>query len=237
MAALAAEAALDAPRASMMAAPRFLNCGNELVVEPCHVHLIEGRRTGHRGVMKVRVHGRRVVAPHCEPLDLRDRRAGLRRQLCQRPVVVETHHGCEVARIEVGRVALGDQAVGIGRIADHENLDAARGMVVQGLALHREDRRVGFHQFAAFHARSARPRPDEERIVRTLEGGIRIVGGNDVLHQRERAVVDLHDHAVQGTHRGRNLQELKDHGLVRSQHLPRKRPGTRGRSRVGRRRR
>ena len=133
--------------------------------------------------------------------------------------MVEPHHRREVAGIQVGRVALGDQAVGVRRIADDEHLDVAGGVVVQRLALNRKDRRVGFEEFAPFHAWAARSRSDQQGDVGILEGDVRIVGGHDSPKQGKRAVVDLHDDAFEGTHGRRDLEQLQYHRLIGSEHF------------------
>ena len=80
-------------------------------------------------------------------------------------------------------------------------------------------------------------RSDEQRVVRVAERGVRVVGLHDVLEQRERAIFELHRDAAQGVERGRDLEELEDHGLVRPEHLAATRRGTGGCNRSGRPRR
>ena len=63
-------------------------------------------------------------------------------ELADGPVVVEPGHRREPRRVDLGRVVHRDQAVGVGRVADHEDLDVGGRAVGQRLALHREDRAV-----------------------------------------------------------------------------------------------
>ena len=86
----------------------------------------------------------------------------------------------------------------------------------------REDLAVDREQIGALHARLAGHRSDEQRVVRVAERGVRVVGLHDVLEQRERAVFELHRDAAQGVERGRDLEELQDHGLVGPEHLTRR---------------
>jgi hypothetical protein len=136
MAALAAEAADDRPRALMMAAPRWRTVGMYVSAYQawsftssaafCAVHL---------GVEQVGELGGRVVAPDRHLGDVVDRGAGLGGELGHGTVVVEAGHRGEAARVEVGGVVHGDERVGVGRVADHQDLDVAAGCRRQRLAL------------------------------------------------------------------------------------------------------
>ena len=92
-------------------------------------------------------------------------------------------------------------------------------MIVQGLALHREDRRVGFEQVAALHAGGAGAGTDEQAVVRAVERDVRIVRLDDAREQRKGAVIQFHRHAAQGIESRRNLQQLQDHRPMPAEHL------------------
>ena len=64
-------------------------------------------------------------------------------ELADGAVVVEPGHRGEPPGVEVGGVALGDQRVGVGRVADDEDLDVALRARAEGLALRLEDAAVG----------------------------------------------------------------------------------------------
>ena len=81
--------------------------------------------------------------------------SSLRGELGDGPVVVEPGHRGEPRRVDLRGVVHGDQAVGVGRVADHEDLDVARRAVGQRLALPREDLAVGRQQVGALHPRLA----------------------------------------------------------------------------------
>src|SRR5262249_3597048 len=55
---------------------------------------------------------------------------------------------------------------------------------------------------------------DEERVVDALEGLARVVAGLDAVDQREGAVHELHDDAVQRAERGRDLEHREHERLV-----------------------
>ena len=71
----------------------------------------------------------------------------------------------------------------------------------------------------ALHALRARPGADEQRVVDARERAVGVVGLLDAREQRERAVVELHRHTVERGQRGRDLEQLEDHGLVLAEHL------------------
>ena len=98
-----------------------------------------------------------------------DRHRQLGGELGDRAVVVEAHHRREALAGDVGRVVHRDQAVGVGRVADHQHLHVVGGDVVERLALDGEDLAVGAEQLGALHALGARPRADQQRDVDTVE--------------------------------------------------------------------
>ena len=71
MAALAADAADDAPRTSMISAPRLATRGMNSSRSQRVVHLLGGDLAADLGVVEVRVLGGGVVAPDRHPLDRR----------------------------------------------------------------------------------------------------------------------------------------------------------------------
>src|SRR5262249_9674500 len=96
---------------------------DELVTDPdVVVDLGRGGRAVDQGVADVGVLGGRVVTPHGHPLDLGNRLAELVGELGDGPVVVEAHHRGEALLGNVRSRRLGDQGVGVGRVADHEDL-------------------------------------------------------------------------------------------------------------------
>ncbi len=121
--------------------------------------------------------------------------------------------------VEVEGVLLRDQRVGVGRIADHQHLDVAPGVVVQRLALRSEDRAVGLEQVLALHAGAARARADQQGVVDVLEGDVEVVGGDDAGQGREGAVVELHHHALQRGQRRGDLEQVQDHRLIGAEHV------------------
>ena len=114
---------------------------------------------------------------------------------------------------------IGDQGVGVGRVADDEDLDVALGAPRQRLALRLEDAAVGRQQVGSApcpalrgiaptsRATSASPNATSASSVHTIVG-----------EQRERAVVELHAHALERAERRRDLEQLQGDGRVRPEH-------------------
>ena len=127
--------------------------------------------------------------------------------LGDRAVVVQTHHRGEALGGNVGRVALGDQAVGVGRIADHQHPDVGGRSAVEGLALGLEDPAVGLEQVTALHALGARARTDEEGDIDAVKGLTGIVVDVHAGEQRERAIVELHRRSLGGLDGRGNLEQ------------------------------
>ena len=103
-----------------------------------------------------------MVAPDRDLLDVGDGRAGLPRQLRDRPVVVEAGQRREPLVRNVGCVGHRDQCVGVGRISGDTDPDVVGGDLVERLSLGGEDRAIGLEQVATLHARPARSGADQQ---------------------------------------------------------------------------
>ncbi len=220
MAAWAADAADDAPRFSMTAAPRFCTVSMNAPCSQAVSSITSG--TGFpsmRGVREVGELRGRVVAPDGDVRDLAVLHAGLLRQLRLGPVLVEAGHGEPSVGGHVGSVRPGDQAVGVARVADHEDAHVGGGVVVDRLALRLEDPAVHREEVAALHARLARDRADEQRPRRAVERGLEVGGRLDADEQRVRTVLELHHHALERGQGGLDLEQPQHHRLVGTEQL------------------
>ena len=154
---------------------------------------------------------------------MRDKRstpdAEVRRELGERPVVVEPRHRGEPLGRHVGRMGRRDEGVGVRGIADHEHPDVVGGVVVDGSSLRPEDATVRREQVGALHACRTRSRPDQKRDVGALEGRSRVIDDVDALQQGERRVRELHGGALGRDDRQGHLEQPKLHRLV-AQHRP-----------------
>ena len=171
--------------------------------------------------MQVGILRRRVVAPDDHFPEIGHVRARLLRQLRERAVVIETNHRRETRGAQARRVLHRDQRIGVRRVADDQHAHVAIRDGVERLALHRENLRVGEQQVLALHARTARPRADEQRCMTILERNLRVVGRNDPVQGRKRAVVQFHHDALQRAKRRRDLEQVQVDRLVGPEHLAR----------------
>jgi len=192
---------------------------DELVAQPGVVHLLGGDLAADLGVVEVGVLGGGVVAPDRHPLHLGERHAELGGELGDGAVVVEPGHGREPLAGHVGRGGLGDERVGVGRVADHQHAHVVGRPGVDRPALRGEDAAVGLQQVAALHALRARAGADEQRDVHAVESLGGVVGDVDAGQQRERAVLQLQRHAFGGPHGLRDLQQPQADRRVGAQEL------------------
>ncbi|MNJ69211.1 hypothetical protein D3C77_655360 [compost metagenome] len=87
--------------------------------------------------------------------------------------------------------------------------------------MRREDLGVDGQQVLAFHAGAARTGANQQGHVGVLEGGAGVAVSGHFLQQREGAVIQFHDDALQGLLRFLvgDFQQLQDDGLIFTQHF------------------
>ena len=220
MAADAADAADDDPRALITAAPRCCTVGMNVCLNQLSLTAAIAGLPSTVAWLQVRVLRGRVISPDDDFLDLRECRARLLAELRERAVVIETRHRREAIGRERRRVALGDQRIGVRRVADHEHTHVTARGRIERFALRGEDLGILEQQILALHARAARPRADQHGNLAVLEGDSRIVGRGHFVEREERAIVQLHHHALHRAERRRNLEQIQIDGLVGTEHLP-----------------
>ena len=220
IAAEAAEAADEEPRALMTAAPRCCTVGMNSSRYQARVHQRLRRLAADGAVRDVGMLRRAVVAPDDHAADLAHVRAGLGRELPERAIVVEPHHRGEIAPLDAGRVRRGDQRIRVRGIADDQHAHVAVRGGVERLALGREDLRIREQQVLALHAGAARARADQQRVVAVLERLLRVVGRDHAGERREGAVRQFHHDAGQRRQRGRDFEQVQVDRLVGAEHLP-----------------
>jgi len=212
----------QAPGINNGGAPRA-HGGQEHVVVPHRIiHQRLDAVTVGGGKAVVGVHGGGVVAPHHHLFDGRNSTTGLGGQLGQGPVVVQTQHTVVVAGIGAANLdggGAGDVGVGVGGVADYQNLHVFLGVFSDGLALNGEDLTVGFQQILPFHTLGAGAGANQQTDISILEGDGGFVGGDHTGQQRERAVFQFHDYALDGLLGLGQVQQLEDDGLIFSKHF------------------
>ena len=141
-------------------------------------------------------------------------------ELRDRAVVVEPGQRREALLRDVGRVGHRDQGVGVGRVAGHADAYVVRGHLVERLALGGEDRAVGLEQVAALHARAARAGADQQGEVDAVEDLLGVGADLDAGQGRERAVVELHDDALERLEGRLDLEQPQLDRAVRAEQRP-----------------
>jgi hypothetical protein len=119
-------------------------------------------------------------------------------------------------------VARGNQGVGVGRVADDENTHITGGVPIECASLVGKDLRVHAEKILAFHAGGTRAGADEERQVGVAERYLRPIAGHDIVEERERSVLQLHDDARESLGRLGDFEKLQDNGLIRSEEISRR---------------
>ncbi len=149
---------------------------DELVGDP----LLVADRVPRRLAVDLRVHQvgvlrRRVVAPDGHVRDLGDLGLGLAaswaiaRLWSRRIIAVKRSLGTS------GALERRDQAVRVGRVADHQDLDVVGRAGVDRLALRLEDAAVGLEQVGALHALAARAGRRQQADLAAVERLLRVV--------------------------------------------------------------
>ena len=162
-----------------------------------------------------------MIAPHDQLFDRSDRLARFDRELRQRTVVVEPQHRGEVLFRQRGRGFHGDVGVGIGRVSDHQHLDAAARHGIERLALLDENLRVLEQKILPLHARAPRSRADQERDIGFFERDFGVSSAGHARKKRKRAILDLHHDALE-CRLGlvdRQFQQLQRKRLVAPEHF------------------
>ena len=220
MAALAADAADDAPRASMIAAPRLATVGMKSLSSHCWSFTTSAaflpptwawKMSGYCVAEWFPQMVSRVISETGAPVFFDSWLSA--RLWSRRVMAVKRSAGTS------GACVWRDERVGVGRVADHKNAYVVGGSRVDRLSLRGEDAAVCLEQVAALHAGRARPAADEQRHVDAVEGGLDVSSHLDAGEQRERAVVELHRRARGRLERRLDLEQAQLDGHVGTQQL------------------
>ena len=199
----------------------LLDFRNESITVPTFIDQACSWRAINRTFADVRILRCRVIAPNDHLLDVIYVLASFLGELTECSVVIESCHRGELFGIDFWRGALSDQAVRVCRVTDDEHANVFGRVVVDRFSLRTKDLAVCFEQVFSLHAFSSWPGTDQQGIVGVLKADVSVVRRNDAREQRKRAVIEFHDHAVEGRKGRRNLEQLKNDGLIRTQHVAR----------------
>lgn len=164
----------------------LLNVSDEGTLDPFVVsNLGSGDLTINGGVGGIRVLGGGVVSPDDDVLDGRRREASLGSKESLGSVMVKTSHGSEVVLGDGGRAGLSDEGVGVGGVADNQNLNRLLAVLVQSSSLLTEDGGILSQQLLALHVRATREGTDQEGVVQISEGLLDVSSGDDACISRD----------------------------------------------------
>ena len=159
-----------------------------------------------------------MIAPDADIGDRCHVQARLLRELCLGAIFVEARHGEEPVTRDFGRVMHGDEAIRIAGVAYYQDAYVWRRVFLQCPALADENLAVDAQQVFALHARLARHAADQQRPIHAAKSLLDTGGGHDTFQQREAAVFQLHDQALQRGHGGLNLDQVQNQWLVGPEH-------------------
>lgn len=197
----------------------LLDDGDEIGVDPVLGQLGEDAFAVGGGVVGVGVHSTGVVTPDHEVLDGVGGDSELIGELRECAVVVESGHGVEVLVGDAGGVVRADQGVGVGGVADHQGLEVAGGVIVDGLSGVYEDLAVVGDEVISLLTLGSRLGADEQGVVSVGETDGLVSSGDDLLDEGEGAVIKLHLEGLKGALGEGEVDQLEDHWLVLSEHL------------------
>ena len=150
-----------------------------------------------------------MIAPDGHAADGRDRHARFCGELRHCTVVIKPRHRGEIAWIQALGIRSGDEGIGVGRIADHQNFGIALGHLIERAALGAEDLRIREQQILALHAGTARARAHQEGDLAVPKGDFRIIGGDELLERGKRAIGEFHENALERRESRGDFKEMQ----------------------------
>jgi len=162
-----------------------------------------------RGVRELRG---RVVAPDDCLADVGRVDPRAHRELCVEAVVVEAREGCDVLAGDCGRGVLReDGSVGVGRVADDDNLAVRVAHLLENVALRGKDLAVLAEEVLALHARLARESAEHDDVVAVLEGHGGVRGDHRLAERLGAEVLELEHDTLHGLNSRLNVEEVEVH--------------------------
>ena len=197
----------------------LLHARSELISGPGGIDEAGSILASDLGVADIGVHGGRVVAPDGHLLDIGGPRVSLEGELSQGSVVIKTGHGGEGGGGEIRSVVLADESVGVGGVADDDGLSVTSAVIVDGLANIDEDGTVVLEEVSTLHARATRLGTDEEVVVDILEGSGEVASDDNLVEEREGAIVQLSLDTAENLLLEGQIEEVQNDALVLAKEL------------------
>ena len=159
-----------------------------------------------------------MVSPNNHILDVFNGGLQFFTQLRESAVLIQAGQSCEVLLGDGRSVVRGNEGVGVGGVADNEDLHILLGELVEGFTLRLEDLGILVQEIFSLHAGATGLGTDENSYISLSEGLLNLCCGNDTSDKGEGTILELEDETLKESLGSRKLQELQDHFLVRSKH-------------------
>ena len=160
----------------------------------------EGRDVTYAAVSDVRELRAGVVAPNANVVHCRNSDTGFQCNLSASSVVIEAGKGRKVLLGKAGAATGHDEAVGVGGIADNQNLGVCSSNRVKDAALLLENAGILLKEVFALHAGTAGDGAEHDAHIGAGESSGYIVGAHDAADEGEVGVFQLHSHAIESSH-------------------------------------
>ena len=172
-------------------------------------------------MVKIGILRRGMISPDGHVRHVGDCGACLLRQLGFRAVLIQPGHGEPAIAWNRLRVIHRDEAIRVARISDDQDAHILGGVLCNRLALADENLAINPEQILSLHAGFARDTADKQCPVHIAESLVEIGRGDDVRQKWKRAIVQLHDHALQALEAGRDFDQMQRDRLVGAKHCAR----------------
>ena len=161
-----------------------------------------------------------MVSPNNHILDVLHGRLQFFTQLRESAVLIQAGQGGKVLLGDGRSVVRGYESVGVGGVADNEDLHILLGELVEGLTLSLEDFGILVQEIFALHAGATGLGTDEYSDISLSESLLNLGCGNDTSDKGEGTILELEDETLKESLGSRKFKELEDHFLVGSKHSP-----------------
>jgi len=167
----------------------------------------------------VRVHGRRVVTPNAELLNIGGLAVELFSNLGESTIVVKSSHSVEVLLRKVLGIVRSNETVGVGWVTDDQGLAVSSGVVIDGLSSVNENLSVVLEKITSLHSWTSWLGTNEHVVVGVLETNSRVASADNSMEKRESAVIELHLNTSKLFLSIWKIDQMKNDWLIRTKHF------------------
>lgn len=159
-----------------------------------------------------------MVTPDDNVFDSLKRCSSLLADLRNSSHLIETSHGCEILLRDGWCIGRSNQGVGVSGIANNKDFDGFLGNSVEGRSLNLEDFSIRFEKIGSLHAGASGSCTDQNSDINILEALERTDARDNAGNSAVSRIVELHRQAFERALGSRELDEVQDNFLVRSEH-------------------